>query len=186
MKLIPIFVAQDSEDGLWSIQLDGGSQSEFERFFDLVNDVEWLHNFFDQNKADLHGGFFGNIIIGSAVSRTLDEAEEMENSLYDYSEQGFGGDDNYLQHLFKPLNNFEYTIATHQKSKARIRKGWLRLYAIRLAENCYLVTGGAIKLTKDMKRDHLQNELKKLEQAKQFLRSNGINYPEDLNNYKDE
>ena len=181
MKLVSIFAAPSSEDGLWSIQLDGESQSEFEKFFDLINDIEWLHNFFDQNKADLHSGFFGSITIGSAVSRTLDEAEEMETSLYDYSEQGFREGGNNLQHLFKPLNNFEYTITSHQKSKARIRNGWLRLYAIRLAKNCFLVTCGAIKLTYDMKRDHLQNELKKLEQAKQFLRSNGIDYPEDLN-----
>jgi hypothetical protein len=90
------------------------------------------------------------------------------------------------RHLFKPLNNFEYAITAYQKSKARIRKGWLRLYAIRLAENCYLVTGGAINLTLDMKRAHLQNELNRLEQAKLFLRSNGIAYPEDLNTYKDE
>jgi hypothetical protein len=61
MKLIPIFVAQDSEDGLWSIQVDSESQSEFEKFFDQVNDIEWLHHFFDRNKADLHGGFFGSI-----------------------------------------------------------------------------------------------------------------------------
>jgi len=60
------------------------------------------------------------------------------------------------------------------------------LYAIRLAENCYLVTGGAIKLTPDMKRDHLEYELKKLEHAKQFLRTNGIDYPQDLNDYKNE
>jgi len=186
MKLVPIFVAQDSEDGLWSLQLDGESESEFEKFFDLVNDVEWLYSFFDQNKADLHCGFFGTISIGVAVSRTLIEAEDMEDSLYDFSEQGFRKDDGTLQHLFKPLNNFEYTITKHQKSKARIRKGWLRLYAIRLAANCYLVTGGAIKLTLEMKTSHLQNELKKLEQAKQFLRGNGIDYPDDLNNYKNE
>jgi hypothetical protein len=186
MKLVPIFVSQDSEEGLWSIHLDGESQNEFDKFFDLMNDIEWLHNFFEQNKADLHGGFFGSISIRVAVPRTLDEVEEMENSLFDYSEQGFGGSDSNLQHLFKPLNNFEYTITTHQKSKARVRKGWLRLYAIRLAENCYLVTGGTIKLTLDMKRDHLKHELKKLEQTKQFLRNNGIDYPEDLNNYKDE
>ena len=57
-----------------------------------------------------------------------------------FSEQGFGGPETTLQHLFKPLNNFEYAISRHQKSKARIRKGWLRLYAIRLAGFCYLVT----------------------------------------------
>jgi len=186
MKIVPIFVPDNSEEGLWSIHVGGEPQNEFEKFFDVMNDIEWLHNFFEQNKADLHGGFFGSISIGLAVSRTLEEVEEMENSLYDYSEQGFKGRDSNLQHFFKPLNNFEYSITAHQKSKARIRKGWLRLYAIRLAENCYLVTGGAIKLTLDMKRAHLQNELKKLEQAKVLLDSNGIAYPEDLNTFKDE
>jgi len=186
MKLIPIFISNDSDDGLWSIQLDGESQSEFDKFFDLVNDIERLHDFFDKNKGDLHSGFFESITIGVAISKTLDEAEDMENSLYDYSEQGFQGEGATLQHLFKPLNNFEYAITILQKSKARVRKGWLRLYAVRLAENCYLVTGGAIKLTPDMKREHLQYELSKLEQTKQFLQSNGIDYPEDLNIYKDE
>lgn len=186
MKFVCIFGSEDSEEGLWSIQLDGETQSEFEKFFDLVNDVEWLHGFFDRNKTDLHDGFFGDITIGMAVSRTLIEAEEMEDVLYDLSERGFKSNNGSLQHLFKPLNNFEYAIASHQKSKARIKKGWLRLYAIRLAPNCYLVTGGAIKLTLEMKRNHLRNELRKLDQAKQFLRSNGIDFPEDLNSYKDE
>ena len=185
MKLIPIFVSDDSEDGLWSIHLDGQPQNEFDKFFDLMNDIEWLHGFFERNKLDLHSGFFGHITIKVAVLRTIEEVEEMEDTLYDYSEQGFSGNSN-LQHLFKPLNNFEYAITIHQKSKARIKKGWLRLYAIRLAENCYLVTGGAIKLTQDMKRDHLQTELKKLEQAKLLLRDNGIDYPEDLNTFRDE
>ncbi|WP_133998434.1 hypothetical protein [Dinghuibacter silviterrae] len=151
-----------------------------------MNDINWLYNFFDRNKADLHGGFFGSITSEIAVLRTLNEAEKMEDLLYDFLEEGFNGSVNNLQHLFKPLNNFEYTIANHQKSKARIRNGWLRVYAIRLAKNCYLVTGGAIKLSADMKRDHLQLELKKLELSKQFLRFHGIDYPEDLNNYNDE
>jgi len=127
-----------------------------------------------------------SIHLDSESRSEFDEAEEMENTLYEYSEQGFKGESANLQHIFKPLNNFEYTIASNRKSKARIKKGWLRLYAIWLSENCYLVTGGAIKLTLEMKRDHLQNELKKLEQAKQFLRKSGIDYPEDLNNYNDE
>lgn len=186
MKLVPIFVSEDSEGGLWAIQLDGEPQSEFDRFFNWITDAERLYNFFDENRGDLHRGFFGNISIEDAVSRTLEEAGEMEDSLYDYSELGFEGANTTLQYLFKPLNNFEYAIASLQKSKARIRKGWLRLYAIRLAENCYLVTVGAIKLTQDMKKAHLQDELRKLELAKQFLRNNGIDFPEDLNSYRDE
>ena len=186
MKLVRIFVSDDSEEGLWSIHLDDEQQNEFEKFFDLINDVEWIYNFFEKNKVDLGSGFFGKISVSQAVERTLDEIEEMESILYDYAEQGFSRSEHNLQHLFKPLNNFEYTISIHQKSKARIKKGWLRLYAIRLSSNCYLVTGGAIKLTQDMKRKHLQDELKKLNQTKTYLRNNGIEYPEDLNTYQDE
>jgi hypothetical protein len=185
MKLVRIFVSEESENGLWSIHLDRQAKNEFDSFFDLMNDIEWLHNFFQANEQDLNAGFYGKISVGDAVLRTLQEVQEMEDALYEFTEQGFSGDVN-LQHLFKPLNNFEYAINVHQKSKARVRKGWLRLYAIRLDKNCYLVTGGAIKLTSDMRRTHLLAELEKLEQAKSFLRSNGIAYPEDLNTFQDE
>jgi hypothetical protein len=186
MKLVPIFVAEDFEDGLWAVQLDSRTQSEFDRFFNLLNDAEWLYNFFDENRSALHRGFFGNISIQDAVTRTLEEAGEMEDMLYEFSALGFGAGNINPHHLFKPLNNFEHAIASHQKSKARIRKGWLRLYAIRLAKNCYLVTGGAIKLAQDMNKAHLQDELKKLEQVKQLLRGHGIDFPKDINSYRDE
>lgn len=186
MELIRIFVSDDSENGLWSIHLTGAPQNEFDKLFDLLNDVEWLENFFSENKTDLNSIFWGCLTIDEAVLRTLAEVEEIEDILYHFTEQGFAGSDNNLQHLFKPLNNFEYYITIHQKSKARIKKGWLRLYAIRLAENCFIVTGGAIKLTHDMKREHLQYELKKLDHTRTYLRNNGIDYPEDFNTYQDE
>lgn len=184
MKIVRIFGRSD--DGIWSIHLNDEMHNEFEKFFDLMNDIEWLHNFFEKNKGDLMAGFFGRITTSEAVLRTLEEIEEMEDVLYNYTEQGFANNGKCLQHLFKPLNNYEYAITTHQKSKARIKRGWLRLYAIRLAQNCYLITGGAIKLAFDMKRKHLQNELVKLDQAKTLLRNNGIDYPEDLNIFNDE
>lgn len=186
MKLVRIFVPENSEDGLWAIQLSDQPESEFDRFFKSINDAEWLYRFFDQNRSDLHSGFFGYTSVEDAVLKTLEETGEMEDTLFDYSELGFREGNTTLQNLFKPLNNFEYAIVSHQKSKARIGKGWLRLYAIRLAKNCYVVTGGAVKLTQDMKRPHLQYELKKLELAKQFLRDNGIDFPEDLNEHKDD
>lgn len=186
MKIVRIFTSDNFEDGVWSIHLNGDIQNEFDKFFDLVNDIEWLHDFFERNKTDLEAGFFGKFTVGEAVLRTLKEVEEMEDALYDYAEQGFTDNGSNLQQLFKPLNNFEYAITINQKSKARLRKGWLRLYAIRLAKNCYLVTGGAIKLTLKMKNEHLQKELNKLEQARLFLRNSGIDCPEDLNTYQDE
>jgi hypothetical protein len=40
---------------------------------------------------------------------------------------------------------------------------------------------GAIKLSQDMKREHLQIELNKLDKILLFLRDNCIDYPDDLN-----
>ena len=51
---------------------------------------------------------------------------------------------------------------------------WLRLYAIRFQQNSYLVTGGAIKLTRTMQeREHTLEELHKLENVRNFLISEG-------------
>jgi hypothetical protein len=185
MELVRIFVNENNDEGIWSIRLNGEEQNELDKFLGLMNDREWLRAFL-KNKVNLMVGFFGRITTEEAVEKTLTEIEELDDVLYDYAKQGFTGGHHCLQHLFKPLNNFEYAITTHQKSKARIRNSWLRLYAIRLAPNCYLVTGGAIKLTRDMRTEHLQNELTKLDQVKTFLRNNGIDYPEDLNTYQNE
>lgn len=186
MKIVSIFVGKNGCDGLWSIHLDNEPQNEFRRFFNQVNNLEWLHQFFNENKTDLLAGFFGKPTIHEAALRTLEEVEQIEELLYSYTEQGFNKKGACLQHLFKPLNNFEYAITLHQQCKARVHKGWLRLYAVRLAPNCYLVTGGSIKLTLHMKRPHLLQQISKLDVTKTWLRSNSIDYPEDLNIYTDE
>jgi hypothetical protein len=157
MNIVRIFVEEEGENGIWSIHINGKTKNEFENFFDQTNDVRFLYNFFEKHQADLMAGFFGKMTTEDAVLRTLEEVEEMEDVLYDYTERGFSENGNCLQHLFKPLNNYEYAICSHQKSKARIKRGWLRIYALRLAPNCYLVTGGAIKITYDMNRKHLQD-----------------------------
>ena len=51
---------------------------------------------------------------------------------------------------------------------------WLRLYAIRFQKNSYLITGGAIKLTRTMQeREHTLAELQKLEMVRNFLIAEG-------------
>lgn len=183
MKVVHIFGAENAADGIWSIRINGKAKNEYQHFFDLMQDGDWLHDFFERNQADLIDGFFGEANIKDAVNRTMTEAGNLENLLSDYFGQGVSGNGVSLQHLFKPLNNLESSLTVHQKSKARIGKGWTRVYAIRLAENCYVITGGGIKLSADMRRHHLQYELIKMEGTGQWLKENGIIFPEDLNNY---
>lgn len=52
---------------------------------------------------------------------------------------------------------------------------WLRIYAIKLNPGIYVVTGGAIKLTRTMQeREHTLNELVKMEKVRQYLVDNNV------------
>lgn len=70
-----------------------------------------------------------------------------------------------------------YPIPPYQRSKVygSMRKSWLRVYAIRIEENLFIITGGAIKLTKTMnERPHLMAELDKMEAVKLWLIENQV------------
>jgi hypothetical protein len=78
-----------------------------------------------------------------------------------------------LEVVFNPLHNSQYQILTLNKSKAK--KTWLRIYALRVENNVYIITGGAIKLTQKMQdRRHTYSELKKIESCRRFLLDQGI------------
>ena len=62
-----------------------------------------------------------------------------------------------------------------QKEKARLKRkyghsSWLRLYAIKLIQGNYIITGGAIKLTATMQeREHTRQELVKIDRVRRYL-----------------
>jgi hypothetical protein len=74
--------------------------------------------------------------------------------------------------LFRPLFNSKIE-REYEKDKAKVggRKTWLRLYAIRIDINLFVVCGGAIKLRKTM-NDYLKIELEKLDITQKYLREN--------------
>lgn len=74
------------------------------------------------------------------------------------------------------------------KEKARLKdtsrhSSWLRIYAIRLELGIYVITGGAIKLTRTMQeREHTLVELARMEKVRRFLLDNEIS---DMDSFKD-
>lgn len=104
----------------------------------------------------------------------MEDADVLERLILDfpYTEQ--------LDGLFHPLSLADNRAHELTREKARNwdRKrhaSWLRIYAIRVEPNVYIITGGAIKLTAKMQdREHTQRELDKLNACRDFLRVNGI------------
>ena len=77
-------------------------------------------------------------------------------------------------------------VLSREKAKGSRRSrhaSWLRLYALKFEPDTYLITGGAIKLTRTMEeREHTRNELIRMEQVRNFLLEQGV---ADLDGFKD-
>jgi hypothetical protein len=117
-----------------------------------------LEDFFENHQNDL--AFFG-LTVETAVEETINEANFLDKLLWDISESNF----RTLDAIFRPLNDLEFREVILSKQKAKRR--WLRLYAVKIEPNYYVITGGSIKLTHTMKeREHTQNELSKLEKCR--------------------
>ena len=82
--------------------------------------------------------------------------------------------------MFHPLSLKDSRAHELTREKARNwergqHPSWLRIYAIRIEPNVYIVTGGAIKLTATMQeREHTLKELAKLNACRDFLKCNGV------------
>lgn len=148
MKVVNIF--EIVTESLYSVKYDSETLHEFSRLFESWRDAEYLEAFFKVNLKDLQNGFWGNISIEDAMLRTKSEANRLEKKLIETAE--LGKEDRYsaLSSLFKPLHDTTTNIESLEANKARgeEKNSWLRVYAIRIDHNLFLVTGGAIKLTR--------------------------------------
>lgn len=157
---------------LWAVKYDGDHDNILAMTFERWNDLDWLKAFFTVNYKDL-SNYFKITNLNEAIYDTLADAQELECIILDAiaSEE--------LDLLFRPLQNHQPSEVVLGKEKAkgdrqRGHDSWLRLYAIRFQKNSYLITGGAIKLTRTMQeREHTLAELQKLEQVRNFLISEG-------------
>ena len=130
-------------------------------------------DFFFANLDDLKS-FFRIEKVSDAIRDTMEDAQELERLILDFpfTEK--------LDGLFHPLSLADNRAHELTREKARNwertqHPSWLRIYALRIEPNVYVVTGGAIKLTAAMQeREHTQKELYKLNACRDFLKLNGV------------
>lgn len=163
----------NGKDHLWAVRDLTKPKNELAMLFDTWNDMEYLMQFFIDNFNDLKEHFHIERI-RDAIEDTLDDAGELERLILDIPFT-----DN-LDELFRPLGSADMVLTELIREKARNweRAGhasWLRVYAIRLEENVFVITGGAIKLTRTMQeRPHTQEQLNKLNSCRQYFIDNGV------------
>lgn len=163
-----------TDDGrLWAVRYDGDTDNALYTLFDKWSDVMWLRGFFRDNWNDLTA-YFKVTDINQAIEDTIEDSDQLQCLMLDLQP------DSNLESLFHPLENFRTSEMVLGKEKARLKRmvrhsSWLRIYAIKLSQGVYVITGGAIKLTLTMEeRDHTKAELTKLEKVRRFLLNEDI------------
>jgi hypothetical protein len=175
MKIVSTFALV--EDSLYSVQYEHEKFHEFRRLFSLWNDAEYLDVFFNKHKDDLKREYWGGISHTNALIKTRKDSKLLENKILEIAKKGKTDRFETLSTLFKPLQNEPQKLESYEKNKAYglAWHSWLRIYAIRVDVNVFVVSGGAIKLTPNMnEREHLLLELKKLEITQNYCRDNDI------------
>lgn len=158
---------------LWAVKNPDKELDELTSLFEQWNDANYLYKFFRDNIDDLKS-YFKIERVSQAIQDTFEDSDALEELIltFPYTEE--------LDTLFKPLDvtDTKSMELTRQKARNWERErhdSWLRIYAIRLEPNVYVVTGGAIKLTRAMQdKEHTMIELNKLNKCKEFLKRNGV------------
>ncbi|MHA7864872.1 hypothetical protein [Flagellimonas marinaquae] len=156
MKLVSIF-----DDHLYAAHFDKEEDNEWDRLLEQWGDVEYLNKFAKDNGIADKELFIDNI---------TEQADYLDDLLEELQEEGLN-----LDSYFRPLDDFESKEVILSKRKGKQDKGTIRLYAIKIDTNCYVVTGGAIKMTHKMK-DHPETakELPKLDKVRNYLMEQDI------------
>ena len=172
-------------DKLWAVRYDDCLDNVLDSIFGQWNDVAWLRNFFKANLEDLTS-YFKITDVNQAIYDTIEDSERLQCLIMDISPEA------NLDELFRPLDNSRSSEILLGKEKARLHNtskhaSWLRIYAIKLEPGIYVITGGAIKLTRTMQeREHTLVELSRMEKVRRFMLDNNIMDKDSFDDYMKE
>lgn len=176
MKLKSIFA-----ENIWSVVYDDSVNDAFKDEFDRWFDTEYVFNFLYEHEEEIKLSLWSSYSIEDLTLMVVEEAEMFESRLKDLHDNQFNRFDEEFENLSKNETKI-YLIESKAYGKPVLLKpSLLRLYAIRIDKDKYVITGGGIKLVHDMKDSvELNNELDKLKKVREWLFSEGIHISEDV------
>ncbi len=175
-------------DYLFAVKFDDKDHNEYEAAFSLWRDLDYLVDFFDKNKNLLETKFWHNAGYSTdsedLAKSIVDESFAFEKHIKRIAANTTNSEKPDFDEFFQELGGQYKFIREHvpHKSYGTASPTMLRLYAIRVSANCYVVIHGGIKLTKKIQdTPQLRKELfSKIDNVLRFFKANGIIDTEDL------
>lgn len=179
MKIFEIF-----DDELYSIKYNKENNHELHRLYYELNNFVYLDNLVERNYHKLLPKDKEEFTKDQLVDHIMFEIDGLFKYLYMFTQNP----KNNFDKLFIPLYTYQRNKKEIIKTRGRLR--FIRIFALRIDNNCYLVTGCAIKLTKTYQEDpDTAIELEKYNWCLTFLKENLITDHESLiyfyNNYNE-
>jgi len=156
MKIVNIFAEQ-----LYAFHYQGEAENEYDRLIEDWTDVSYLRNYAKQNNIK---------DVNQFVKDKLKDAEQIEDLL-----EEIATNNQQLEYYFEPLFSTESGTKILSLQKGKKGRNGLRLYAIKIDNNLFVITGGAIKMSQKM-QDHPDSnkELGKIKKAKLLLQDEDV------------
>ena len=147
-------------DRLYAIREEGQLRDELSRLLGEWADPVFLFQFLKANSRDLPV----NKTIITLANTIIENAGYIDRRLKELSSSKTQS----LETFFAPLNNHQYQLRILNEQKGR--ENYLRIYALKIDDNCFIITGGAIKFTQFMEdRIHTETELAKINRCRDYL-----------------
>lgn len=159
-KIVDIFADQLFSFAYPKSSGEGFEENEYDRLMGLWTDVSYLRQYAKDN---------GITDINQFTIDKLRDAEEIQDILDEITQEGKS-----LSDYFQPLTDSE-AMKELSKRKGKVKRNGLRLYAIKIDDDCFVITGGAIKMSQAM-QDHpdTDKELSKIKRAVDYLKEEGV------------
>lgn len=170
---------------IYSVKYDGRDQNEFDRLFEEWNDSGKIMDFMMENLDYLKTDIWKHInepeVAAMQVHKEAEYLNDLFYDLYKKTENGKSPDyDSHFRYLDgKYGSEIEYIP---MKSYGMCIPSMLRIYAIKLKANVYVITGGGIKLARTIQDSPgiKDTVIQGIDKVRSFLRSEGIIDENDL------
>ena len=150
--------------------------NQFEKAFEMWASPRYLSDFYDQFKSFLEADYWRNISEDTFLKEVSKSLNTIRKAILDSFEN------NTFHELLEPLDFSDEQNRLSESIRVKLKQGTIighhpfRFYAIEIEEKkCYLITGAAIKVHKDMgKADNTRIELKKLDYTLQHIKGKAL------------
>ncbi|MDE6311598.1 MAG: hypothetical protein K2L96_07285 [Muribaculaceae bacterium] len=169
----------------YEVKMPFSDLNEFEKAFKLWESPLYLKKFYNDNLPYFEQDYWKGITAAEFIQDVTHSINQIKAEFMNLFSN------NQLHTIVEPLDCDDEARRLHQSIRVKIKQGWIhrrlafRFYAVEIEEDkCYLITGAAIKVHKDMmKAPNTSIEKAKLDAVLRDLDTKRIDTKESFINY---